>query len=132
MSAIFFDRYFEGNPLTSTNFESGDEAIARLQGELNRVPHFVELQSDKNTKLLIGLGGEMGCAQFSSIAGDPPYLMACLPGHESLEGFEYFYISGELSEVPKQYCIPLGALLKVIKDFVDTGTQSHTVNWVEI
>lgn len=58
--------------------------------------------------------------------------MACLPEQKNMSGSEWFYISGELSEVPCRYRVPLSTVLEVVRYFVDTGGQSGAVEWDEI
>ena len=46
-----------------------------------RIRFFVELHGGNARDLLIGLGGDVDCVQYSGHDGDPPYLMATVMGH---------------------------------------------------
>ena len=49
-----------------------------LEDSKERRPFFLELEGTNGYKLTIGIGGPLGCVQFSSIDGEPPYLVAVL------------------------------------------------------
>ena len=76
MKAQFFDRQDTTNSLNRTDVKS----LADLQNVLgsvrDRPPFYAELLGDNGFKLLLGLGPKEGGVQFSSVKGEPPYLMA--------------------------------------------------------
>src|SRR5690348_8748577 len=95
------------------NQEGGSEETV-LTGELqllrmlesfpNRAPFFCQLLDDRGHKLLIGVRGEVGCVQFSSATGDPPYLMALtsLP-HDPNEEID-FLMGAEATPISSRFC----------------------------
>lgn len=129
MSAQFFDQNNDSNPYNGTVLIDGAAAKALLKSNVSNKPFFAELISDHQTKLLIGLGPKIACAQFSTSNDDPPYLMASLESERMQSGFAEFLIEGTPSEVPRRLCVPLSVLLDVAAHFVETGERSPIVDW---
>ncbi len=132
MSAMYFDRHNKSNPNNGAVLVDGAAAKVMLLKHEATKPFFSELVFDDQTKLLVGLGPEIGCAQFTNADDEPPYLVARIESENMREGFADFVIGNEPSEVPLRLCIPLDVLLEVVAYFVDTGRRSSIVSWEEI
>lgn len=132
MSAKFFDQHNATNPDNGTVVSNGMTAKSLLKRNSANGSIFVELIADNQMKLLIGLGAEICCAQFSTADDDPPYLMATLKTANLREGFTDFLIGKTPSEVPLRLCIPISVLLDVAAYFVETGERSSDVEWEAI
>ena len=76
MPARFFDRQNRENPLNGTIILEGGAMEALIDAMRAREPFLAELVGDAGHNLLLGLGSADGCVQFSSVDGQPPYLMA--------------------------------------------------------
>jgi len=132
MKAQFFDRQDTANPLNGTSIESFAELQSMLESVRNRPPFFAELIGDNGFKLLLGLGTNEGCVQFSSTDGAPPYLMAVAPNPRDSIGESEFLIGDTASPVPKRYCMPYEAVVHIAAAFLQTGQRKPDVHWEEI
>lgn len=132
MSAKYFDQNNESNPDNGAALTDGPSAKAMLKRQAVNRQVFCELISEERSKLLVGLGPSIGCAQFTNADGEPPYLVAKLDSEDSREGFADFMIGNEPSEVPLRLCLPLHVLLEVAAYFVETGKRSPLVSWEEL
>jgi hypothetical protein len=103
-----------------------------LEGCDGRAPFFAELVEEDGHKLLIGLGGAVGCVQFSSANGRPPYLMA-LAAHPNIgrEAAE-FLCGGTATPVSIRYILPFEDIERIAIEFLQTGQRSSRISWEEI
>lgn len=130
MKAQFFDRQDVANAANGENIGSLLQLRQVLAGLRDREPFFAELIGDNGYKLLLGLGSTEGCAQFSSVDGAPPYLMAV--GEQHAEGELEFLIGDTATPVPKKYCLPRKVIEDIAAEFVDKGQRKSDVLWEEI
>jgi Immunity protein Imm1 len=131
MKTQYFDRQDVANPLNGMSITNLSELRSALESARGRPPFFVELIGDNGFKLLLGIGGNEGCAQFSSVAGAEPYLMAVSPDGDA-EGERVFLIGDTASPVPKRYCFPHGIVEDIAATFVQTGQRKSDLTWEEI
>jgi hypothetical protein len=131
MRAQFFDRQDATNPLNGIRITTLSELRSALESSRGRPPFFAELIGENGFKLLLGVGGAEGCAQFSSVDGAPPYLMAVAPDG-SAEGEQVFLIGDTASPVPKRYCLAYEAIESIAAAFLQTGQRLTEIPWEEI
>lgn len=132
MTAQFYDRQDNHNPLngrTVTTSTQLHDIMSVLEG---RPPFFGELIGDNGTKLLLGIGPETGCVQFSAVDGTPPYLMAVSVTPWYTEDHAYFLIGNTPSPVPKRYIVTLDVMRKIAEYFIETGQRKDDIPWEEI
>lgn len=79
MIVEFFDRQDDANPMNGSRVDGVEPLLRVLDAQQDRDPFFAELVGANGFKLLVGLGGAVGCLQFSASTGEPPYLMAVNP-----------------------------------------------------
>jgi Immunity protein Imm1 len=132
MSAKFFDLHNAKNPDNGTELPDGSAVRALLARNAINPPFVAELISDHATKLMIGLGPEIGSVQFSTADHEPPYLVANCQSEKMRSGVAEFPIGNEPSEIELRWCIPLAVLLDVAAHFVETGQRSPSVAWAAI
>jgi Immunity protein Imm1 len=132
MTLRFFDRQNVDNSLNGAMISDPARLREILTNTEGRAPFFAELISESGFKLLLGLGGREGCAQFSAASGAAPYYMATIRNNEGLEGEMTFLIGDSKSPVPKQYCIPNTTLTAIAEQFLESGNRPDTVEWREI
>jgi hypothetical protein len=82
-----------------------------------REPCFFEVRVVE-LKLLIGAGGDHGCAQHGSLDGEPPYLMAIDPTYSPSTEPMSFLIAGTSTEVDSRYRLGSDTLLTAIDFFI--------------
>ena len=132
MKVEFFDRQDDLSPHNGKRITTAKELLKIFESSRNRKPFFCELVGENGYNLLVGVGREVGCVQYSSSNGDPPYLMVTSTGISEDSGDVKFLIGGTPTPVPKRYCVPFETVKKVVTCFIESGTQSHSVRWDEI
>jgi Immunity protein Imm1 len=103
-----------------------------LESCRSRAPFFAELVEEVGHKLLIGVGGPLGCAQFSRADGAPPYLMALPANQDAGEGFVEFLCGNTPTPVPTRYILSREAVMDIACVFLQTGRRSNDVSWEPI
>jgi Immunity protein Imm1 len=95
-------------------------------------PYVCEFIHSNGYRLTVGLGSELGCAQFSSTDGQPPYLLALSDPSLSDEECEEFLLGGTATEISKRHCLDINSLKKIIYSFCQTGEKPTDIVWEEI
>jgi hypothetical protein len=132
MKTRFYDLHDGANPANGAIIEGAPQLRAVLQGVRDRPPFFAELIGDNGYMLLLGLGADRCCAQFSAADGSPPYLMAVALDAGALEGELEFLTGNTPSPVPARYCLPCSAVAEIAEEFVQSGRRKSDVIWEEI
>lgn len=132
MRVEIIDKQDKRNPLNGTKVTSSTKLSELLDGLASRDPFFLELIGDNGYKLLVGVGKLMGCVQYSPSNGAPPYLMAVESPATESEGDVDFWISSELTPVPKRFCLPFDRVKEIAAHFLETGDRSPKLSWEEI
>jgi hypothetical protein len=132
MKTRFFDLEDDANPLNGASVENAAELRNILESLRNRAPFIAELIGDNGFKFMFGVGITEGCVQFSSAEDDPPYLMAVNPDLRGSEGEVEFLCGGAPTPVSKRYCLPYGAFMEIVAEFVRTGERKSDALWEEI
>ena len=130
MNAVFHDHQDIANPLNGRAVTSS-EAIRLLRSLRTRDPFFCSLDADAGT-LLVGVGQDVGCIQFTPTVGGLPYLMAMSDPNESRDGYVEFLSGGTPSPVPRRYALPWLLLEQIVTAFLDEGAIPNDVVWEEI
>jgi len=132
MKAQFVDRQDPRNPMNGRTLSNSAELQSALVLQRDRPPFFAELIGENGFKLLLGLGRNDGCVQFSATDGSSSYLMAVASGVEDRVGEKSFLIGGELTPVPMRYCLPFETVVDIADEFIRTGRRKADVSWEEI
>jgi hypothetical protein len=132
MIVSFFDRADDANPLNGSTIQDRRQLIEVLQGLQERNPLFCELLGENKQKLLVGVAKRIGCAQYSSSDGAPPFLMAIPKNVKLTEGCKEFLLGCTPTPVPSRYCMPFEIIMGIAEFFRETGKTSPAVSWEEI
>jgi len=108
------------------------EVLMGLEGLRTRDPFFCELVGENGYNLLIGLGGDIGCAQYSRGDGDVPYLMAVTNGVPDTTAHTEFLIGNTPTPVRGRCCLPFDVVRQIVAYFIETGCCDPGVPWEEI
>ena len=131
MPARFFDCQDTNNPQNGTIIVDGGAIEALIDAMRAREPFLAELVGDAGHKLLLGLGSADGCVQFSSVDGQPPYLMA-LRDSPVPEGAQDFLIGNTPTSISRRFCLPMGQVARIATAFLRTGQRPPDVEWEAI
>jgi hypothetical protein len=130
MNASFRDQEDPSNPLNGHLVASSD--VGQLLRSLQtREPFFCSLEADLGT-LLVGVGRELGCIQFTPKDGGPPYLMATIGSMENGDEYVEFLSGGTPSPVPRRYCLPWSLVERTVEAFLTQGFVPSDLQWEEV
>ncbi len=130
MQTFFVDMENRSNPANGTVLLDA-ESTGNLFDALDRnLPLICELKAENGYKLTIGLGTEIGFAQYSKTDGDPPYLVAVADG--IVDRNHVFFIDGTETEISREHCLAYAVVREIAMFFTETGMRSDCAVWVEI
>lgn len=132
MNVKFLDHQDRGNPLNEVTFGESGAIIAALESLQFRPAFLCELFGNNEQNLLLGIGGQIGCCQYSSNDGNPPYLMAVDDLQAERGDFTEFLTADTPTPIAQRYCISFGNLLKIVEYFVLTGERWPGITWEEV
>lgn len=120
------------SPEHDLQIDSAEELTSVLDRLQHREPFILELESGHGSRLTVGLGGPIACAQHSPASGDPPYLVAIgNPASTNIKDEVTFLCGGTPTPVPNRRCIPFATLKRVAIHFLNTGQPSPEIQWEE-
>lgn len=122
------------DPLSGSHLDNADRLGSVLDGLQSREPFLLEIEGENGFRLTMGIGGPVGCAQYASSDGEPPYLMAVMkPLQPPVPTGEYVFLcGGQETPISADHCVPYAVLRAVAIYFMETGRRSPDVNWVEV
>src|SRR5215510_4191747 len=107
MKSSVLDLQDPSNPANGRTIKSDAELDALLEASRERPPFLCELTGDNGYKLLVGLGGDQGCLQYSPSDGRPPYLMAVGDTFAEDGTFIEFLTANTPTPIPAKHCMPI-------------------------
>jgi hypothetical protein len=120
------------NRLNGMSVGRRSDLLAILDELHNREPFFLQLCGENDYTLLLGIGGSLGCAQYSRTDGDPPYLMSLSAKVVEQDDCVEFLTGHTLTQVSRRYCVPFEILKQISVHFLESGERSPLVSWEEI
>ena len=129
MSAKFLDLQNESNPDNGTIVHDGASAKALLIRNSSREPFTCQFVYDDEFQLMVGLGPDLCCAQYSATSGNSRYLVAYLESERMQAGEVEFLLNNSPTEILRKQCFPLKVLLEVAAYFVEKGKPSGIAQW---
>lgn len=91
----------------------------------------VDLVSPTGDCLMIGVGGEYGCVQFTQASGSPPYLLA-RGFSDDYDSHIEFARGGTPTPIPLAYVLPFQRVVDIAVYFLLHGHLPDTVEWEEV
>ena len=132
MNVQFFDRE-DTSSRANGEILADAESLSKLIESLRvREPFLCELLGENGYNLLIGIGGDIGCAQYSASNGSPPYLMATMCQQPGDRACAKFLAGGTLTPIQSRFCLPFDAVKRIAATFLETGFRSGECRWEEI
>ena len=129
MIAVFYDTREASNPLNGTRIRNKEELRQILDSLPKAEPFFCKLEGENGYELLVGVGQNNGCAQYSRSDGEPPYLVALGTNDSDDAECLEFMIGNELTPVPQRRCLPFALAREIAAYFIETGDRSPDVSW---
>lgn len=100
-----------------------------LQARRNNAPFLARLSGESGFEIMIGIGGQVGCVQYSRSDGSRPYLMAHSPNPPLKGGDVEFLTANTPTSVPAAEIISFEELKEIVLHFLETGERSSSVFW---
>jgi hypothetical protein len=132
MNVVFNHQQDHSPQLDGVTVHDRKELFALLDSFKGREPFVGELIGENGYKLMLGIGDEIGCVQYSPSNGEAPYLMAVAPGDYPESEYVEFLMGNTPTPVPKRFCLPFGIVKEIAAHFIETGERSPAVSWEEI
>ena len=132
MKTHFYDRQERSNPFQGKVIDDAYWLDARIEELRQRPPSFCELEAENGFNLLLGIGPSRGCAEYSAADGRPPYLMAKDMDADDKDAYMEFLTASTDTPVPMRYCLPIGDIKDIAKEFLRSGKRSTLFEWEEI
>lgn len=132
MTARFLDRQDSSNPRHGKVIDDCESLEAAIDALRERPASFCELEAHDGSRLLLGIGQSLGCAQFSAADGSPPYLMAVDDNAAAADDYMEFLIGNTDTPVQMRYCVPIDQIKEIAREFVATGKRSSRFQWEDI
>jgi hypothetical protein len=132
MTITFFDQQDKQNTLNGLVISDPEKIVVLLDSLKHRPPFLCELVGDNGCSLLVGVGTQYGCSQYSFSDGRVPYLMAVSTEQPSGNDYLEFLSADTPTPIAKRYCLPLETTQKIARYFVMSGGRYPEVEWEEI
>jgi hypothetical protein len=109
--------------------------LCEILGQLQHLDPFVlQLEGENGFNLTVGIGGPVAFIQHSSNDGNPPYLVAVTRDarEHPNNGEHIFFCGGQDTPIRSSQCVPFECLQSTACHFLETGSRSKEVDWIEI
>lgn len=117
------------DPMNRTVIGSSAQLLELLASRKNNAPFFVRLFGDNGFEIMIGVGGNVGCAQYSRSDGSPPCLMAVSSRPAMKRGCVEFLTANTPTPIAARYIIGFDEVKAIAIDFLKAGERSNVVSW---
>jgi len=129
MKVRYVNTQDKSDPMNGAVIFDANKLTELIDARRNRNPFIADLIADNGFELMIGIGGSVGCAQYSRSDGEPPYLMAASRQRPVKRGVIEFYTNDTPTPFAARYIIGFDELKEVAVHFLRTGERSDAVSW---
>ena len=129
MKVVYRNQQEKDDPSNESVIESDAGLVKSLEQARNEKPFFVRLLGDNGFEVLLRIGGDFGCVQYSGSHGESPNLMAVSTRPPMKRGYVEFLTSDKPTPGAARYIISFDELKRVVLDFLHTGLRSDAVVW---
>lgn len=119
----------ESDPMKDIAITSKKELSDLLRARRHNTPFLARLSGDNGFEIMLGIAGQVGCAQHSRSDGSLPYLMAHSTNPPMTNGDVEFLTADTPTPVPAAEIISFEELEQVALHFLETGERSSSVLW---
>ena len=128
MKVKYFNYQDQLDPMDGAVIADNAQLDQLLDRARHGPPYVAKFAADNGCAIEIGIGKELGCAQYCC-DGNPPYLMAVSPDPPMRRGYFEFLMADTPTPIAARYIIRFEELKKVALHFLQTGEQSDAVSW---
>jgi hypothetical protein len=120
------------DPMNGTIIASSIKLSELLDDRRNNAPFLARISSDHGFEIMVGIGGDVGCVQYSRSDGKAPYLMAVSAHPPMKGGYVEFLAANTPTPIAGRYIVSFGELKEIALHFLKTGERSDAVSWREL
>lgn len=117
------------DPMNGKLISENMNLLELLDDRRREHPFIFRLSGDNGFELLVGLGLDLGCVQYSASNGDPPYLMAVSARPPMKRGYMEFLTANTPTPFAARYIISFDELKEIALYFLQAGERSNVVSW---
>jgi len=117
------------DPMNGVVIAECEKLSELLNWRRNNSPFFIRLSGTNGYEIMVGLGGDAGCVQYSRSDGEPPYLVAVSPHPHMTSGDVEFLTGNTATPVPARNILSFDELKQIALYFLETGERSDAVSW---
>ena len=117
------------DPLSGTVIDGSLRLAQLLESRRDNAPFFARLTADNGFEIMIGIGRDVGCVQYSRSNGGPPYLMAVSYDPPVKRGCVEFLAANTPTPIAARYIINFDELKAIALHFLNTGERSGSTSW---
>ena len=128
MHVLYANQQDDLDPMNGTVID-GVKLAELLDGRRKKPPFLARLSGENGFELMIGIGGNVGCAQYSRSDGELPYLMAESANSPIKSGGVEFLTANTATPIPARQILRFGELKEIALHFLETGERSNAVCW---
>lgn len=119
----------ESDPMNDIAITSKKELSDLLRARRRHAPFLARLSGDNGFEIMVGIAGQVGCAQYSRSDGSLPYLMAHSANPPLTSGEVEFLTADTPTPVSASEIISFEELEQVALHFLETGGRSSDIRW---
>jgi hypothetical protein len=122
----------KSDPMNDVAITSKKELSDLLRARRHNAPFLARLSGHNGFEIMVGIGGEIGCVQYSRSDGRPPYLMAHSANPPLKSGDVEFLTANTPTPVPAEEIISFEEIEEIALHFLETGERSDIVIWQDL
>jgi hypothetical protein len=129
MIVRYFNNQNELDPMSGKAITENTVLANLLDSRRQDQPFLADLCGDNSFQIMIGIGGNASCVQYSRMDNKPPYLMAVSTQPPMKRGYVEFLVNNTLTAIAARYIISFNEMKKIALHFLETGERSNGVSW---
>jgi hypothetical protein len=115
--------------MNGTAIAGSVQLVELLDSRRKNAPFFARFFADNGSEIMVGIGSDVGCVQYSRSDGMRPYLMAVSADPPIKSGYVEFLAADTPTPCAARYIIRFDEVKKVTLHFLQTGERSDAVSW---
>lgn len=129
MMVRYFNNQDELDPMNGKAIAESAILVNLLYSRRQDKPFLADLCGDNGFQIMIGIGGDASCVQYSRMDNKPPYLMAVSAQPPMKRGYVEFLANNTPTAIAARYIISFEQMKKIALHFLETGERSDLISW---
>jgi hypothetical protein len=125
----YFNNQDELDPMNGKTITESAILANLLDSRRQDKPFLADLCGDNGFQIMIGIGGDASCVQYSRMDDKPPYLMAVSTQPPMKRGYVEFLVENTPTAIAARYIVTFEQMKKIALHFLETGERSDLISW---